>query len=523
MAKHRFLILGTLFLLLVSFACREKERSIRAGPVEKPVVLPIQTEKPNIRPPALAGTWYKGEPAALKKDVEGYLARVPQKLIREFQSQKIHAVITPHAGHTYSGQGEAYLYALLKNRPIKRVILIGPSYYAGYRGVAVSQFTHYQTPLGKVPLDRAVCRQLLAGGGLFRDEPVAEKREHSLEIQLPFLQTVLKDFKLVPLIIGRINQSDYATAAKTIKKFIDDETLIIASSDFTHYGKNFRHTPYKKDIRANIEKTDRAALQHALDLNGSRFVSHVEENNLTICGYRPIALMLSLLPADAPGRLLHYYTSGDANRDYSHSVSYASVVFTERQQSPDLIGTADDKLNRAEEQTLLKLARATLKTYLKDQTRPDLKDYRLTPFLKKKSGIFVTLKKNGRLRGCIGRIFDPQPLAESTIEYTIHSAIHDSRFRSVTLDEEPDLHIEISVLSPMRRVKGYRDIVVGPHGVYLVKGSRSAVFLPQVAPEQGWDRKEMLEQLCLKAGLAKGAWKQPDMQFFVFTAHVFQE
>jgi AmmeMemoRadiSam system protein B/AmmeMemoRadiSam system protein A len=512
MAKHRFLILVVLFLLLVSLTCREKERSIRAGPVEKPVILPIQTEKPNIRPPALAGTWYKGEPTALKKDIEGYLTKVPQKLVREFQSQKIHAIITPHAGHTYSGQGAAYLYALLQNRTIKRVILIGPSHYASYRGVAVSQFTHYQTPLGKVPLDREACRQLLANGGLFRNELEAEKREHSLEIQLPFLQTVLKDFKLVPLIVGRISHFDYDAIAKALKKFIDDETLIIASSDFTHYGKNFRYTPFKKDVRANIEKTDRAALQHALNLNANRFVNQVEENNLTICGYRPIALMLSLLPADTRGRLLHYYTSGDADQDYSHSVSYASVVFT-----------ADDKLNRAEEQTLLKLARATLRTYLKDRTKPDLKNYDLTPRLKNKSGIFVTLKKNGRLRGCIGLIFDPQPLAESTIEYTIHSAVHDSRFRPVRLAEEPDLHIEISVLSPMRQVKGYQAIVVGTHGVYIVKGRRSAVFLPQVAPEQRWDRDEMLSQLSMKAGLSKDAWKQPGMQFFVFTAHVFGE
>ncbi|MEK7449463.1 MAG: AmmeMemoRadiSam system protein B [Planctomycetota bacterium] len=476
-----------------------------------------RAEEQNIRPAALAGTWYKNNPVELTKDIENYLAQVPAKLIQEIQSQKIAGFITPHAGHQYSGPGAAYLYALIKNKPIKRVILIGPSHHAGYHGIAVSGFTHYRTPLGLVEIDLAVCRELSAADPIFCAAAEAEKREHSLEIQLPFLQTVLQDFKLVPLMVGKMAEADYLTAARIIKPLIDDETLLITSSDFTHYGAGFNYTPYKENVRAEIEASDRTAIQHALDLNVKNFLDYVEKSGMTICGYRPIALMLSLLPEKSQGQLLHYYASGDATRNYSHSVSYASVIFMKPSEKDST------KLNKREQATLLKLARDTLRMYLKDKKTPDLSNYELTPLLKKELGVFVTLMKKGRLRGCIGQIFDPEPLAQGVINNTISAATRDPRFIPMTGAEEPEVHLDISVLSPLRPVKNYEEIIVGTHGVYLVNGGYSAVYLPQVAPEQGWNRDQMLESLSLKAGLPTDAWQSKNTQFFVFTAQVFEE
>ncbi|MBA7584335.1 hypothetical protein ES708_26288 [subsurface metagenome] len=212
----------------------------------------------------------------------------------------------------------------------------------------------------------------------------------------------------------------------------------------------------------------------------------------------------------AQGELLQYYASGDMTGDFrNNSVSYAAIALT--------------GLTKEEQSTLLKLARQTIQSYLKDRKKPKVNPDELPASLKCKRGVFVTLKINHHLRGCIGRIFDPYVLYQSVIDYAIASAVNDHRFSPMTSAEEPKVNIEISVLSPLVKVKGYEDIVIGKHGVYIVKGGANAVFLPQVALEQGWDRETTLEQLSIKAGLDKSAWQDKDMDFYVFTAQVFSE
>ena len=231
---------------------------------------------------------------------------------------------------------------------------------------------------------------------------------------------------------------------------------------------------------------------------------------------------------------MNYDTSGHQSNDFSFSVSYASVLFTKplETKSGHYIPKADTLdnnlsfcLTNKEKALLLSLARNTLETYTKTGAPPkfDQTEYALPPRLKEKYGVFVTLKKHGELRGCIGHIVPRSPLSHAVIENTINSSANDWRFNPVEAKEVPDITIEISVLSQMKKINEPDEFIVGKEGIVIRKGSASAVFLPQVATEQGWDRAETLCQLCRKAGLSPDAWKDDEMEFFVFTANVFHE
>ncbi|MEW6027084.1 MAG: AmmeMemoRadiSam system protein B [Planctomycetota bacterium] len=475
----------------------------------------------NVRESVLAGSWYQANPDTLRKEINKYLSNV--KLPADAPNE-VSALVSPHAGHQYSGQAAAYGYSLLKGKSFKRVIIMGPSHRVGFEGVSVSKATHYETPLGKVPLDRTACDKLIQSK-LFSYQATADKMEHSLEIQLPFLQVVLEDgYKIVPLVVGEVD--NYQETAKAIKGIIDDQTLVIASSDFTHYGDDFGYVPFTDNIKENLKKLDGEAIEQIISRSPDGFQRYIKSTGATVCGYKPIILLLYILGGENKATLLNYYTSGDLTGDYLHCVSYASIAFSRGvlQYAPtkkmDEEGT--DDLNKSEQETLLKLARQTLKEYLKNGKTPKVDEKELTARLKEKRGVFVTLKKHGDLRGCIGSIFEPKPLYLGVIEQAVNSAVNDWRFSPVTAAEEKEIDIEISVLSPMKKVASYNDIVVGKHGVYLIKGGCTAVFLPQVAPEQGWTRDQMLEHLSMKAGLSKDAWRQ-GAEFMVFTAQVFFE
>jgi AmmeMemoRadiSam system protein A len=175
--------------------------------------------------------------------------------------------------------------------------------------------------------------------------------------------------------------------------------------------------------------------------------------------------------------------------------------------------------------TLLKLARDTLECCVKEGKKPDLnpREYTLSRKLKQKRGVFVTLNKNGNLRGCIGHIQPREQLVNAVIDNTVNSSMNDRRFRHVSEDELSEIEIDISVLSPIKKISGADKFIPGKHGVIIRLGGMRAVFLPQVATEQGWDREETLAHLCNKAGLPSYAWKDEKMEFFVFTAEVFHE
>ena len=278
----------------------------------------------NIRSSPLAGGWYPDDSQKLKIMLETYLAKAHPPEI----NQPITALISPHAGYVYSGQAAAYGFKLVQGKQYNRVIVIGPSHYARFHGIAVSGYDYYETPLGKVPVEKSV-GHILSQHPLFQIQTAAEAREHSLEMQIPYLQVVLKDFSLVPLMVGNLAETEYTLVADHIRRFVTKETLVVVSSDFTHYGARFGYTPFRKQVKKNLRALDLGAVKPILAKDCSGFTSYVQQTGITICGSQPIALLINLLPKKTTGELLTYYTSGDLMNDYSSAVSYCSIVFFE--------------------------------------------------------------------------------------------------------------------------------------------------------------------------------------------------
>jgi MEMO1 family protein len=511
---HRYFLLFfysiiCITLSSVNYAEEDLSEGVRAG---------IQ----NIREPAVAGRFYAGAEAKLKKQVNNLL----NNTLTESLPGKPVALISPHAGYQYSGIVAAYGYNAIKDYDYKRVIVIAPSHYARYTGASILDVDYYKTPLGLIKLDIGVCNNLINNPPLIGTLKKAHAREHSIETQLPFLQTVLKDFELVPILIGRLNNESFNFLADKIKPMIDEDTLVVASSDFTHYGPNYGYMPKFKegDIESNIKKLDYGAFERILALDFDGFLRYKSATGITACGFMPVALLLKLLPDDVQGKILRYDTSGNQMGDFNNSVSYASIMFTRGKKSSELIDE-NPSLNNIEQATLLRVARETLETYIKEKQLPDVNNgkYAFTPKLKEKKGVFVTINKNGSLRGCIGHILPREPLFKAVMENTVSSSTNDMRFTPVSEDELSDLEIDISVLSPIKKISGPEKFIPGKHGIIIRMLGSGAVFLPQVATEQGWDREETLCQLCRKAGLPAYAWKDNDMEFFIFTAEVFCE
>ena len=288
------------------------------------VSLPDRAKAEAVRSSPLAGAWYPNDPQKLKKVLEGYLAKARPPDIPEH----ITSLISPHAGYVYSGQAAAYGFKLLKDKQYSRVIIIGPSHYAHFHGVAVSAYDAYKTPLGTVPVDNRVGNNL-SQHRLFRTQPDAEDREHSLEMQIPYLQLVLNDFSIVPLIVGDLSENDYAQVAELVKPFITKETLVVVSSDFTHYGTRFGYIPFREKVKENLHDLDMGSVKPILAKDCSGFTQYVQKTGTTICGSRPIAVLINLLSKESTGTLLTYYTSGDITNDWSSAVSYCSIVFYE--------------------------------------------------------------------------------------------------------------------------------------------------------------------------------------------------
>ena len=291
-----------------------------------------------VRPAAVAGSWYPGDKEQLIAYVDHLLKGGSHASSNGNGNDSgngngghgpVRALISPHAGYQYSGSVAADGYRLLRGQSYSRVLLLGPAHHTGFHGLSIADVTHYETPLGLIPLDLDAIKQLRASGLVSADSQ-AHRREHSLEMQLPLLQRTLKPgWQLVPVLVGQLEPEDYPAAAELLRPLLDDNTLVVVSSDFTHYGPRFGYRPFPndKDTASRLEALDSGSLGYILEKSPRGFLDYKERTGTTICGYEPIALLLYLLPADSEGKLVSYATSGELTGDYQNSVSYLSIVF----------------------------------------------------------------------------------------------------------------------------------------------------------------------------------------------------
>ena len=469
------------------------------------------------RPPAVAGQFYPRSPEALQAQVDACLEQAGQHLI----ACTVRALIAPHAGYQFSGRTAAHAFRLLKARnDVTRVVVLAPGHRSFARGASVGDYARFATPLGDLHVDVETCQRLLecpqitAERGPHRDE-------HALEVQLPFIQNVLPEARLVPLVCGQMDLKEIRTLGATLARELwQRDTVWVVSSDFTHYGHAFGYAPFTEHVPERIEELDKGAIDCILRLDCEAFLEYVARTGATICGRLPIALLLAALEEaqETPNaEMLHYTNSGKLTQDFTHSVSYAAIALCDPAD-----GARPETLSCEERRALLELARASIRSQLHGEAEPQPSAGQLSAALRKEAACFVTLHLAGKLRGCIGYLEASEPLHENVVRNARSAAFSDHRFAPLTAEELTDVDIEISVLTPNMPIARPEQFIVGRHGIIIQKRGRRAVFLPQVAPEQGWDRETTLQYLCRKAGLKSDDWRR-GAELSVFEAIVFGE
>jgi len=465
-----------------------------------------------VRKAGVAGAFYPANPDELKNMVNGFLAKaqVPPT------NDPLIALIAPHAGYPYSGGVAAFSYAALKNRKFQRVVIIAPSHYDGFPFSAVYDGDAYVTPLGKIPVDKVFAAKLAAQSNSIRlssrgHERSGEQSEHSLEVQLPFLQRTLAQFELVPIIMGDQSYEASRALGVALARLIgNSDTLIVASSDLSHYH------PYEE--ASAIDHNTLHAIQAWDYYDLSR---NLQSRVWEACGGGPI--VAAMMAAERLGanraELLKYANSGDVTGDRSRVVGYSAFALYKSSAKSGV--ESPFSLTAEEKQELLSIARKSAETAVRE--RKQYLPPPASPALQQDRGAFVTINKNGDLRGCIGYIAPLEPLIDTVRDVAAYAVSRDPRFPPVTAAELGELQYEVSVLSPLRRVLDVKEIQVGQHGLLMKKGGHEGVLLPQVPGEFGWDRKTFLEETARKAGLPASAWKDDDTDIFMFTALVFGE
>lgn len=502
-----FLILS---ISVLGFWYYSRQRQFRRGKNGVPQAMT------NIHPPAVAGQFYTDNPSELKAQIEGFLSQAtPSAEIKG----KPRILIVPHAGYAYSGQTAAAGFKTLVGQTYKTVILLGASHSSAFSGAAIFPEGTWETPLGQVEVDASLTREIADKNQQFVLNSQVHESEHSLEVELPFLQVALKDFQIVPILLGQVDEKAEESLAAALTAVMDESTLLVVSSDLSHYPT--REVAAKVDaatvggiLTGEVEKFDQA-MQFSLSQGYQNLVT-------CACGERAIRIGLQVAQnlKLSGWHKLALTNSGEVTGETERVVGYAALVATGQVSKEQ--GQAG-QLDEPAQKELLTLARQTLVSFLEKKETPAVKVE--NPPLQEPHGAFVTLRtKEGQLRGCIGTFEASQPLWQVVQKMAISAATQDPRFVPVTRQELDFLKIEISVLSPRQRVSSAEEIVLGKHGVWVEKGGRSGVFLPQVAIETGWSKEEFLSQLCSqKAGLPSDCWRDSDTMMSIFEAQIIEE
>jgi len=511
-------IFAVIALVTASGRCgqREEHQEAGAGPVREPVV---------------AGAFYPDDADLLAQQVDHFLDNVPPQSL----SGRPVGLVVPHAGYVFSGQVAAYAYQPIRKRAIGTVILVGCSHRARYLGASIYPRGAYRTPLGSVPIDDVLAGDLISGVESLRYLPEAHQAEHSLEVELPFLQRCLDRFRIVPILLGsQLTPVEIESLARTIAEAVAgrEDILLVASTDLSHYPG------YEDACRVDRETLDLISEyrpEELLEYEHNRCREGIPGLQCAMCGTEAVMVVMEaarMLGADEAS-ILHYANSGDVPAgDHDRVVGYGAVAFCDRDApAPDRTqdgGQQDEEpeqsgeLGESEQQQLLAVARASIAAGLKGQAYrpPEVVSTRL----RERRGAFVTLHKHGRLRGCIGQFQPDVELVQTVAQMAQAAAFHDSRFSPLTDGELGEVEIEISVLSLLREISTIEEIDLGTHGIWVTRDGHSGCYLPQVADQTGWSRREFVQHCCRdKAHLPPDAYLQEGTRLYVFTAQVFQE
>jgi hypothetical protein len=467
--------------------------------------------KDDVRRPAVAGSFYPRDAKILSQEVQEYLSRAP----RQESAGDIAALVSPHAGYMYSGLVAAHAFKAVEGLKFDAVVIVAPSHRLPFQGASLYDRGGYETPLGILPVDEDMCRRLKAASELFQFNPQAHSQEHSLEVQLPFLQETLGVFHLVPILIMDQRYRTCEQVGRAIARAAQGKrVLLVASTDLSHYHA------YDEAVRM-----DRVVLEDLQAFDAKQLSRDLESGKAEACGGGPVmAVMIAARELGATrAEVLKYLNSGDVTGDRSGVVGYVAAAFF-RDSAPEKEAGRRKAgislgLTEEEKKVLHQIARAAIERRLGREKLPEVEIS--GEHLQENRGAFVSLHKRGQLRGCIGTIQPAKPLHRVVEDMASAAAFDDSRFNPLSLEEMKDVELEISVLTPLERVTEIDDIEVGKHGLYIKKGFYSGLLLPQVATDYNWSRQTFLEETCRKAGLPRNAWKEKGTELFMFSAEVF--
>ena len=484
--------------------------------LSSPTVFPSPAMSPGrVRSAVVAGSWYPGDPTELAATIDELLAAV------EPVDGVPVGLIAPHAGYAFSGPVAAVGFRQLQGAPLDVAVVVAPDHQPPLSNpISVWAEGGFETPLGVVPADVELAQALMEADPRITFDAAAHEGEHAIEIELPFLQRACPGCRVVPVLMGSDDEETVRALADALLKVLPGHrAVVIASSDLSHYPSYDDARTVDGATLAAIETGDPAQVRKTIAaLMGAGF------SNVVTCACGEGPLLVTMRVAQGLGAdlvtVLQYANSGDAPRgDQSQVVGYGAAMFW-RYEPPDL--------TEARRKELLALARTTIEEYLETGQIPDhqIDDAVLT----RRSGAFVTLKEGGDpstglgagLRGCIGHTRADLPLYQAVQQMVVAAATEDPRFPPLQKEELAGVTIEISVLSPFRRVTDTQQIQIGTHGLMIFMDGRQGLFLPQVPVEQGWNLEEYLSNLCLKAGLPPDCQaRQPTL--YAFTAIVFGE
>jgi AmmeMemoRadiSam system protein B/AmmeMemoRadiSam system protein A len=454
----------------------------------------------------MAGNWYPGDPDELKATVDGFLSKV------EAVDGEPIGLVVPHAGYQYSGQVAAYGFKQMEGVPYDVAVIISADHQPPISNpISVWAEGGFETPLGVVPVDQPLAKALMEADPQIKFDPAAHEQEHMIEIELPFLQRVCPTCKIVPILMGTEDDKTTQALAEALLSVLPGRrAVIIASSDLAHYPDYQNAIRVDNEVLGAIETGDPARVRSTIDQMMAKGIT-----NLVTCACAEAPILVTMRVAQGLGAntttVLDRSTSGDQpGGDQSQVVGYGAVMIW-RYEPPEL--------NQSQRKELLDLARKSI--------LEQLRSGKLTPFqsnepvLTRLSGVFVTLKEDGELRGCIGHLQADLPLYQTMQEMAISAAFSDPRFPPLKESEMDRTSLEISILSPFQRITGVDQIEIGKHGLLISEEGREGIFLPEVPVEQGWDLPAYLSNLCYKAGLPDGCWLNADSALYTFTTVAF--
>ncbi len=478
----------------------------------------------------LSESWFPQNAKNLKHTLFELKAHAHDLYNAQIQHTTVKAIIVPHAALSYSGTVAAAVYSLV-DASVDRVIILAPDHSGRTNGIAVPSFDTYQLPIGKLTVDTNSIQSLLKND-YFKVNNEVFSSEHSLEIQLPFISYFTKQVKIVPLIVGSITCDQAENIAQSLQKIIDKNSLVIVSTDFVHYGQRFGFTPFKDHKRLRMRGLNSQAVELIENGKPRPFADFIEKTGATICGANPLKLLLTLLDMQVFGyvepRFIAYDTShrpasfeelvADVD-DAVGEVSYVGMLFTSQKLS---LLPITSQLTQHEKRSIAHEAYDILGSLFEKNNIDQSLYYPIRSFgVTRKHPAFVTIEKhmgrhNKELRGCIGRTATIEPLYKTVARVTEDAALHDSRFSPVTKEELPSLSLKVAVLSEPKEIDSYQKITLGHDGIILQQNGASALFLPEVPLEFGWNLPQTLEQLTIKAGLPSGSWKDKKTEFKIF-------